>query len=315
MSDAAAASVAATPAAAATPAPASATVDPVADAGKPAEGKTAEPEPKFKVKVNGKEQDVPLSELQKHYGTFQASQESLKKAAEQTKLAEEALTHVKKGTRDALRAAGLTDEQIRQVAIEALSEEYQKDVEADRKKNLSAEQRELEEARAKLKDAQEEKDKIAKEARTAEVTRYKQAISGKVIETLEQFPESVRRNEMLANQVFSAWAYVLEHPEEAQKLGIEMTAGGIKAALVKRLRPLVRELMVHDKDEELDEYLAPTVKGRLFKTQKAEAEKGAHPSLTSQPASRGQNGTPVSTPTKSLNKRIRELTLGLRHGR
>lgn len=309
------AAVAANPAAPATPAPGTAAAPVAADANKPAEGKAGEAEQKFKVKVNGKEQEVPLSELQKHYGTFQASQESLKKAAEQTKLAEDALSHVKQGTRDALRQAGLSDEQIRTIAIETLAEEHQKLQEEERKKGLSAEQRELEEARARLKEAKDEKDRLAKETHAAEVNRYKQAISGKVIETLDQFPESVRRNEMLANQVFHAWAYVLEHREEAQKLGIELTPAGIKAALVKRQRALVRELMVHDKDEELDEYLAPTVKGRLFKTQKTEAEKAAHPALTSQPASRGrQNGTPAA-PTKARNKLIRELTLGVRGGR
>lgn len=266
-------------------------------------------EQRFKVKVNGKEEDVSLSDMQKHYGTFAASQKALKESAEIRKQAEEAIGHLKSGTRQALEAAGLTKEQIRTIAIETLAEEHRALLEQERKKTLSPEQRELEEARAQLKAAGDEK-KAAEDAKKAEgVAKAKQQITNAVIETLEQFPESVRRNEMLANQVFHAWAYCIEHPDQAKELGIEVSPAGIHKALVKRQRELMREMMTHAEDEELDEYLAPTVKGRLFKTQKAAAEAAAHPSLTGVPEVRtapvGQMG-----PGKSRSKAIREITLG-----
>lgn len=277
-----------------------------ADAGKAVE---AAPEQKFKQKINGKEEEVSLTELQKHYGTFAASQKAMKEASDLKKQAEEAIGHLSKGTRQALEAAGLTKEQIRSIAIETLAEEHQALLEDERKKGLTNEQRELEEARAQLKAAEEEKKKLSDAQQAEKVSKAKAQITGAVIETLKQFPESVQRNEMLANQVFHAWAYVIEHPAQAKELGIEATPAGIHKALVKRQRELVREMMIHDKDEELDEYLAPTVKGRLFKTQKAAAEAAAHPALTGKSETRStQTANPA--PGKPRNKILREMTLG-----
>lgn len=273
-----------------------------------AAAKPAEAEPTFKVKVDGAEKDVPLSELRKHYGTFESSQAALKKAAEQTKLADEALSHVKQGTRDALLAAGLTPDQLKAVAIDFFAEEYQTLQEQERQKSLSPEQRELEAARKALRDAQDEKDKLAKEAHTAEVGRHKQAVTNAVIDTLRLYPEPLQRNELIANNVFQLWAYVLENPERAKNEGIDATPAGIKAALIKLQRAAAREDMIHAKDEELDEYLAPTVKGRLFKTSKAEAEAAAHPSLTSTARSRSGAKPPNGDARGSANTLLRRLS-------
>jgi len=252
------------------------------------------------VKVDGKEEEVTLDDLIRGYSLGKAGQKRFLEASEKEKRANSVLEAFKNDPRGAAAKAlkEFGGVELRDMAIELLAEEHRGLMEEERIKSLSPEARELEELR-KFKGQQEDaKKKADAEARTKSVEGAKQLITKAVINTLEQFPEQYRRNEFLASRAADIWAYALEHADELQARGVDVSPQMVAQAIAKETRGLMREMATHAKDEELDEYIAPAVKERLFKTLKAEAEKTAHPALTGQPQVRDPAQRSAETPKR-----------------
>lgn len=304
-----ASSVGADPSAVATPA-AGTTGSPPAvvasDVAKPTEGASAA---KFKVKVDGKEMEVTQEELVKGYQLEASSRKRGQEAAEAKKSADALVAAAKAGDYEALVKAGLSDAEIEQLSINVLSKKHQAILEDERRKSLDPAQRETEDKLRELDGLKAEKKKQEESAHAQRVGAAKQQLSKAVIDTMQEFPEAIRRNEALAQNVFEAWAFCTQHPDEAKEMGIEVSPKGIYKALRLRHLDLAAAMLASASDEEREKLIPESVAASRLARAKAAAEKAAHPSLTSAPQVRGAAKS-NETPRKSQGAKLRELTLG-----
>lgn len=252
------------------------------------------PKPTHKFKVAGKDVEVPLEEMEKHYGTFAASQARLKEAAE-TKKATEAekarlLTALKSADVAALKEAGLTEDEIDQMAIGHLSAKQQKMLEQERRRSLDPEARELEELREQKAEwaKEQEKTKQKEEDRQhADATsKEEQRIAGNVIASLEELPEKYRRHDFAAQRVFDAWSYFEDNKAALEKKGFDVASVTPKYVADKvrsELRELHKLMLESAQDDELDELVPESIAGKVLQRLRAKGMKDAHPALTGEP--------------------------------
>lgn len=268
-------------------------------------------EQKFTVKVDGKDVEVPLSELQKHYGLDKAATKRLQEAAAKEKNLNETLAKLKD---DPDAYFKFVEKDPEEYAIKRLSEKHKQLLEQERIHSLSPEQRELEDLRAKLAEGEKEKERQANEQKTVKVSHAKQQIVDAVISTLETFPESYRKNDALALQVFATWEHAVENYEELSKSGVKLTPEYVRDQVLKSMRGLSGSFIGGSSDEEMDALIPKATMERITKKVRAqlaeEAKAAAHPSLTSEPQVRNGKTTPKDPPRRTPNQILRSITLG-----
>lgn len=264
------------------------------------------PKPTHKFKANGKDVEVPLEDLEKHYGTLQASHARLKEAADTKKTVEaekaKILTALKSGDVGTLKEAGLTEDEIDQLAIGHLSAKQQKMLEQERRRSLEPEARELEELREQkaewAKEQEKGKQKEADRVHAENTAKEEQRITGNVIAALEELPEKYRRHDFAAQRVFDAYTYFEEHKAELEKKGYDVASVTPKFIADKvraELRELHKLILESAQDDELDELVPESVAGKVLQRLRAKGKEGAHPALTGEPIVR-------DGPTKEENK-------------
>lgn len=248
------------------------------------------PKPTHKFKFNGEEKEVPLEELEKHYGTFATAQARLKEAAEaKKKIAEERqslIDALKKGDASKLKDAGLSDDEIDMLAVQHLSKKQQELLEQERLRSLDPEQRELEELRKLRADLEKEKQKEADARRAAEVKDEERRIATNVIASLETLPEKFKRQDFIAQRVFDAWEYFEQNKEQIEASGFNtalVTPEFIAKKVLAEVRSLHRQMLEDAKDEDLDEMVPDSVAGRVLQRRQSKAREDAHPALTAEP--------------------------------
>ena len=290
--------VAAAPSAPVAPPPAAKEGAPPAKA---EEGKVAEApkKPTHKFKVNGEEREVPLEDLEKSYGSLATGQARLKEAAEMKKKIDEEksrlVSALKKGDASSLREAGLTEDEIDGLAIQHLSKKQQKLLEEERRRTLPPEMQELEALRDEQKEWKQEKEKTQKEkdeaTRAVQVKEEEARIARNVIATLEEMPESYRRDDFVAQRTLDAWAYFEEQKEAMEKDGYDVagvTPKFIAGKVREHIKRLARAMAESAADEELDDLVSDSVAGRVLQRRQAKARETAHPGLTGEPQVRGK---------------------------
>jgi hypothetical protein len=280
--------------------PAEVEAAPKVEAEKPA------PKPTHKFKAGGKDVEVPLEELEKHYGTFAASQARLKEAAETKKTVEaekaKILTALKSGDVGTLKEAGLTEDEIDQLAIGHLSAKQQKLLEQERRRSLEPEARELEE----LREQKAEWGKKEADAKKAEEDRVHAENTAKeerrltkfMIDALELMPAKYQRHEFMAHRIHDALTYFDDNKEELAKKGFtdaNVTPEFIAKQVRAEMRALARLMAEAATDEELDELVPESIAGKVLQRLRAKGMKDAHPALTGEPIVR-------DGPTKEENK-------------
>jgi hypothetical protein len=295
-------------------------VDAKADA-KP-EGEKPAPKPTHKFKVNGEEKEVPLEELEKHFGTFATSQARLKEAAETKKAAAEEkakiLNALKNADVSALRDAGLSESEIDGLAVKHLSDKQQKLLEEERIRNLPPTERELEELRAQKK-AREEQDKKAETSKAEQehavkVKEEEGRIATFVIASLEELPEQYRRNDFIAQRVFDAVEYFEQNKEALEKKGFDVklaTPKFIAEKVRSEVKALLKTMADASADEELDDLVSDSVAGRVLQRRQDKARKAAHPALTGEPVVRGKKADETEeTPRVTQAQLLRRAYFG-----
>lgn len=252
------------------------------------------PKPTHKFKANGKDVEVPLEELEKHYGTLQASHARLKEAADEKKKAADEkgkiLAALKSADVGTLKDAGLTEDEIDALAIGHLSAKQQKLLEEERRRQLAPEARELEELREQkaewAKEQEKTKQKEADKVHAEATSKEEQRIAGNVIASLEEIPEKYRRNDFIAQRVFDAWEYFENNKAALEKKGFDVSSVTPKY-IADKVRAEVRalhKLMVESaQDDELDELVPESVAGKVLQRLRAKGKEGAHPALTGEP--------------------------------
>ena len=285
----------------------------------------ADATPKHKVKIDGEEKEVTLDELLKGYQTEAAAQKRLKEVAEERKTlaaerekAGKVVAAAKAGDYSALRDLGLSDDEIEQVAIKALSAKQQAKLEEERRKALDPEQRELEDLRREKEERTKAEKTKAETEQQQKVQGVKQQVTGSVIGTLDLLPEQMRKSGVVANRVLEAWEYALEHEEEITKRGIKVTPEFIAEKVKGEIREMYRSLLAGTKDEDLDAWVPEDVWGRR-KPPAADpakpAQKGepaAHPALGGKAVVRDAATKAERKPRKTDAQVMREATLGKR---
>jgi hypothetical protein len=279
--------------AAAPAAPAAAPQKPAESAAKPGEQPKAEgaAAPKMhKVKVDGKEIDVPEEDLHKHYGTFAAGQKALKEAAETKKAADAKVSSLvqalKSADYKALTEAGLGEDEIEKLSVQFLSARQQARLEEERIKGLDPKERELEELRREKAEREKKEEESKKTQHEQDVEAIEQRLAGSVIDTLEKFHESYRRNDFVAQRVLEAWAYFEENKDDLAKKGFDIaqvTPDYIAGKVRAELRALSRQMAEAAGEDELDEFVPDSLAGRVLQRRQAKAQKEAHPALTQNP--------------------------------
>jgi hypothetical protein len=137
---------------------------------------------KWKLKVNGKEREVTEEELLSGYNRAEAAEERFKEAAMTKKQAEEFVNMLKKDPIALLKDPRLGHD-VRMIAEKYLLEQMQEEM-------LTPEQKELKEAKAKLKAYEDQKRAIEQEqmkARDKELTeKYTADYSNQIIKALNE---------------------------------------------------------------------------------------------------------------------------------
>ena len=275
-------------------------VGPAQTTDKPVEGAApaaADTTPKRKLKVNGQEREVSEEEYSTAAQKFFAGEDKFKEASELKKSAEtekaqvaRVVAAVKKGDVKALRAEGFSDDEIETLSITYLTEKQKSQLEQERVKGLDPAARKLEELRREKAERQE-KEKEGEETKRAEsVKQTEQLITNSVIDTLNEFPEQYRRNDFVAQRVFDAYAYYLEHQEQIDASGMKVTPKFIADKVRAEIRALSRDMIGAAGDDELEEYVPEPARERLFKRVQTAAKKAAHPALGSEPQVRRGRG-------------------------
>jgi hypothetical protein len=262
------------------------------------------------LKVGGKERKVTTAELVRLAQLNENAELTTKEARELEKRARGVLESFEKDPRGAaaraLKEFGGKD--LREVAIELLNDEMAATLEEERKKALDPDARELEELRAKEKKRAEDDKTAAEKKREAEVTRVQQNITQAVIATLEELPESFRKNDLVAQTALDAWAYVVENVDELRKSGADLkkiTPKAVAAEVMRQLRQTAKQIAAHPEEP------APAAEAAAADV-KPKAEQ--HPALTSVPQIR--SGTTTRTedkaePRLTSSQLVRRATLGL----
>lgn len=280
-------------------------------AAQPATDTATSSEQKFKVKVDGKEVEVGLAELQKHYGLEKASQKRLQEVAAKEKQLNDTLAKLRDDPESYFAFAEKDPEEY---AIQRLSAKHKKLLEEERIRELSPEQREAHELKLELDKLRGEKDKAAAEQKAARVGETKQRIVNAVISTLESFPEQYRKNDSLALQVFATWEHAVENYEELAKAGVKLTPEYVRDQVLKSMRGLSGDFMGSAADDELDSMIPAKamerIKKRVREELAKEAKDGAHPSLSQDPQVRKGPEAKKQPPRLTSNQLLRRITLG-----
>jgi hypothetical protein len=279
--------VAAVPAAAPAPAPEAPASEPKAAV--QTSGQLSEPSRRT-VKVDGKELQVTDDELVKGYQLEATGRARLAEASKQLAEAKSLEAKLKAGGDAALRAAGWSDDQIEELAVQVLSTKQKALLEQERLKAMDPRERENLELKQKLAEREAADKKAAEQSRTQQIDNATQRITGAVIQTLELLPESVRKSKVVAARVLDSWGEALDQADELQAKGVKITPEWIAKQVSDELRGLTGGYLTHAKDEELEELLPATVRGRIAK----KAGAGAHPDLTSKPLVRESKPPPVA---------------------
>lgn len=269
-------------------------------------------EQKFTVKVDGKEVEVPLSELQKHYGLDKAATRRLQEAAAKEKSLNETMAKLRDDPDAYFKFAEKDPEEY---AIRRLSEKHKKLLEEERIRELSPEQREVEDLRRRVAEAEAEKQRAADEQLTTKVKDTKQRIVNAVISTLEAFPEEYRKDDSLALQVFARWEHAVENYEELAKTGVKLTPEYVRDQVLKDMRGLSGKFLSGSEDADFDAIMPPKAMERLKKMIRAEmakeAKDAAHPSLSQDPKVRGSaSKKDTAAPRLTQSQLLRRVTLG-----
>lgn len=268
-------------------------------------------EQKFKVKVDGKEVEVGLAELQKHYGLEKASQKRLQEVAAKEKQLNDTLAKLRDDPESYFAFAEKDPEEY---AIQRLSAKHKKLLEEERIRELSPEQREAHELKLELDKLRGEKDKAAAEQTARAVGETKQRIVNAVISTLESFPEQYRKNDSLALQVFATWEHAVENYEALAKQGVKLTPEYVRDQVLKSMRGLSGDFMGSAADEELDSMIPAKamerIKKRVREELAKEASDAAHPSLKQDPQVRKGPDAKKQPPRLTSNQLLRRITLG-----
>jgi hypothetical protein len=161
-------------------------------------------EPKYyKTVVNGREELVTLEELLANNQKARASAEKFQKAAQLAKQAEERQAMLKDNPVEAMKALGMSKDEIKKVlyaqAMQLLEEEEEEAKITPEQKRL----KELEEENRKYREERENKEKeIQSKKEAEEIAKYEQEIEGEFIQALGDVglsgtPEAVQRMAML----------------------------------------------------------------------------------------------------------------------
>lgn len=277
----------------------------------PTETKTeAAPEQRFKVKVDGKDVDVPLSELQKHYGLDKASQKRMQDAAAKEKEVNSLLAKLREDPEAYFKFIEKDPEDF---AIKKIAARHKKLLEEEEIRALSPEQRESRELKEKVSQLEKEKADEKAALRTVKVDNAKQQIVSAVISTLETFPEKYRKNDALAMQVFAHWEHAVENAEELQRAGVKIGPEYIRDRVLQAMRGLSTDFLSESKDDEIEAMVPPAalakLKAKIREQMIEEGKKGIHPTLTQDPKVRSTKTEP-DKPRMSPNRLLRNITLG-----
>lgn len=135
----------------------------------------------FKVKVNGKEQEVTEEELKQGYQTRKASDEKFREAAMKQKQAEEFINLLRTNPKKVLSDPNLGID-LRKFAEDYLVEQMEEEM-------MDPKEKELREAKRKLEEIEEEKKRQAREREEAEAAELKERFSSQyqtgIIEALQ----------------------------------------------------------------------------------------------------------------------------------
>jgi hypothetical protein len=303
MSEAAAAPASA-PAAAAP----SAEAKPTEQTTPPGAGAQAPASPKHKVKIDGAEHEVTLDELVKGYQLEGTSRKRLSEAAQLQSEAKSLEAKLKSGGREALVAAGWTPAQLEDLSVSILAAKHKTHLDEEKLKSMDPRERENLELKKKLEEYEASQKKTTETERAAKVTSATQQITGAVIATLEQFPESVRKSPVLAARVLDAWGDALDAADELEKQGVKVSPEYVAKKVAEEFRGLNKGFLSHAKDEELDELLPATVRARLAKKEHQRANENAHPELTQKPQVREGAAAGDKNPRISAPKLLRRLS-------
>jgi hypothetical protein len=239
---------------------------------------------KHKVKIDGAEQEVTLDELVKGYQLEGTSRKRMSEAAKLQSEAKSLESKLKAGGEAALRAAGWTEAQLEELSVQVLSAKHAQALEAERLKAMDPKERENHELKKKLQEHEEKAKKESETSRTSQIQQTQQQITNAVIETLEQFPESMRKSPLLADRCLSAWESALMSADELQAKGVQISAKRISDQVMTELRGLSTGLLTHAKDDELEQLVPSTVRARWGK--KPAPSSAGHPELAGKPVVR-----------------------------
>lgn len=284
-------------------APESAPEQPKADAAPKAE------EPKHKLKVHGKEVELPLSEILKRAQIAEAGQGAMQKAAQPEKAQAELVESMKRDPRGTL--AKLAKEhggtELRDVAVALLHEELQSQL-ADAE--LSEDAKEVRRLKAEIAKNKADSEEAEKKQHEKAVEAAHAHLTHQIVSTLEALPEGLRRHELVANRVVDAWGYLVDNADKLAEQGINLatvTPARVADLVMKNLRMLTKELGGALKDEELDDVFDEPFRKRATArwTAKPSTE---HPALTSEPKVRESAAKSEDKPRVAQNKLLRSMS-------
>jgi hypothetical protein len=194
--------------------------------------KPAPPGPqKYKVKIDGKEQEVTLDELQRGYQLRATSDKRLQEASELEKKLQSVLQVIQSDTGAALKAAGLTDEQVESFAVQLIAGRQRAWMEQEKLKNATPEEQELHRLRKLEADWKKQQEDAARQQREWHVQQVKGAITNLVISTLEHLPKEYRKNDFVASRALDAWQYAYENQKDLQARGVALTPESVAKSL------------------------------------------------------------------------------------
>lgn len=220
-----------------------------------------------KVKVNGKEIEVPLDELKRAYGLHTAAQSKFEEAARLRKEAEQVKSVFSQKDVNTLLKAGWTEDEIEQKAAEWLVKKAQEKVMTPEQR--AAKQREEEYYR--LKQAEEdrikaEKDKIKNELTQKEAKLYQTAFLSELAELDKKSPLDLKDPVILSHIINDITTALNKHGYD---MGVHEAVKRLEEKFIEKrgpvkkeyLRKLLKNTITDVDDSDLEAFLEKGAKG------------------------------------------------------
>lgn len=219
-----------------------------------------------KIKVGGKEMEVPIEELERDYGKGRAADEKFREAKKILDEGVQLKNFYSQKKLDALFAAGWTEQELEQQAAEWLVEKAKRDSMTPQQKLALEQQKEYERLKKAEQDRiKSEKDKADKELREREAKLYQTAF-------LNDIAKADKNTWLDLNDPVILSTIINDITTASQKHGYDMSVQEsvkrLEEKLSKRgpakknfLRKLLKDTITDVDDSDLDAFLEKGVKG------------------------------------------------------